>query len=80
MVLVHQFPGNLRGWWQYAVYLAQHGFEARPIDLRCFGVSSCPLADQDDPVGDVAAAARVLLSSGVKRVAVIGASLAEPWR
>jgi dienelactone hydrolase len=75
VVLVHQFPGDLCGWWQYAVYLAQHGFEALPIDLRCFGRSSCPKADQDDPVGDVAAAARVLLRSGVKRVAVIGASL-----
>jgi dienelactone hydrolase len=75
VVLLHQFPGPMCGWWQYAEYLAQHGFEALLFDFRCFGSSSCPSHDQADPVADVSAAATVLRRSGARKIAVIGASM-----
>jgi pimeloyl-ACP methyl ester carboxylesterase len=75
VVLLHEYPGPMCGWWPYAVYLAHHGVRALLFDFRCFGLSSCPRGGKGDPVADVAAAIRVLREHGARSVAVLGASL-----
>ena len=69
------------GWsspfWPYAVYLSQRGLQVLAIDLRCFGVSACPQADdaKSRVVDDVAGAVAVLRAHGARRVALVGASM-----
>jgi pimeloyl-ACP methyl ester carboxylesterase len=77
VVLVHQYPADLCGFWPYAVYLSQRGLQAFAIDLRCFGVSACPQADDAKSrlVDDVAGAVAVLRAHGAKRIALLGASM-----
>jgi pimeloyl-ACP methyl ester carboxylesterase len=77
VVLLHQHPADLCGFWPYAVYLSKRGLQALAIDLRCYGRSACP---QDDDarsrvVDDVAGAVAALRAHGAKRVALVGASL-----
>ena len=42
VVLAHQYPSDLCGFWPFAAYLAKRGLRALAIDLRCFGRSACP--------------------------------------
>ena len=60
VVLLHQHPADLCRFWPYAVYLSKRGLQALAIDLRCYGESACPQADDaksrvvDDVAGAVA--------------------------
>jgi dienelactone hydrolase len=76
VVLVHQYPSDLCGFWPYADYLAKRGLRAFAIDLRCFGRSACPEGDATGRVvDDIAAAAAELGRRGVTKVALVGASM-----
>jgi pimeloyl-ACP methyl ester carboxylesterase len=77
VVLLHQHPADLCGFWPYAVYLSKRGLQALAIDLRCYGESACPQADdaRSRVVDDVAGAVAALRAHGAKRVALVGASL-----
>lgn len=77
VVLLHQHPAGLCGFWPYAVYLSKRGLQALAIDLRCYGKSACPQADdaKSRVVDDVAGAVAALRARGAKRIALVGASL-----
>jgi len=45
VVLAHQYPASLCGWWPFASYLASRGFRVLLFDFRCFGESTCPEGD-----------------------------------
>ena len=45
VVLLHQHPGDLCGFWPYTVYLSKRRLKVLAIDLRCYGESACPEAD-----------------------------------
>jgi alpha-beta hydrolase superfamily lysophospholipase len=76
VVLVHEYPADLCGFWPFADYLAKRGLRAFAIDLRCFGRSACPEgAARGRVVDDVAAAVAELRRRGVRRVALVGASM-----
>jgi hypothetical protein len=72
-----QLDGVLVGFWPYAIYLSKRGLQALAIDLRCYGESACPQADdaKSRVVDDVAGAVAALRAHGAKRVALVGASL-----
>src|SRR2546428_10529610 len=42
VVLAHEYPADLCGWWPFATHLARHGFRVLAFDFRCFGLSTCP--------------------------------------
>ena len=76
VVLVHEYPADLCGFWPFAAYLSHKGMRAFAIDLRCFGLSACPDGDARLRVlDDVAAAVAELHRRGVTRVALAGASM-----
>jgi esterase/lipase len=75
VVLLHEYPGPMCGWWPYATYLAHHGVQALLFDFRCLGLSTCPRGGEGDPTGDVAAAISVLRRHGAQSIAIVGASL-----
>jgi alpha/beta superfamily hydrolase len=75
VVLLHEYPGPLCGWWPYAAYLARHGVHALLFDFRCLGLSGCPAGGQANPVADVAGAMALLRSRGARSIALVGASL-----
>jgi pimeloyl-ACP methyl ester carboxylesterase len=77
VVLVHEYPADLCGFWPYAVYLAHKGLRALALDVRCYGRSSCPQGDQarGHVADDVAAAVAELRRQGATRVALLGASM-----
>ena len=76
VVLVHEYPADLCGFWPFAVYLSHKGMRVLDLDVRCFGLSTCPDGDaKANVIDDVAAAAGELRRHGVKRVALIGASM-----
>jgi dienelactone hydrolase len=76
VVLVHQYPSDLCGFWPFATYLAKRGLRAFAIDLRCFGRSACPEGEAKGRViDDLAAAAAELRRRGVTRVVLVGASM-----
>src|SRR4029077_17486896 len=76
VVLAHQYPASLCGWWPFAVYLASKGFRVLLFDFRCFGESTCPDGDaRGDYLADMAGAAAALRADGAKHVALMGASL-----
>jgi dienelactone hydrolase len=76
VVLAHQYPSDLCGFWPFADYLAKKGLRAFVIDLRCFGRSACPEGDaRGRVVDDIAAAVAELRRRGVTRVALVGASM-----
>ena len=77
VVLVHQYPADLCGFWPYAVYLAHKGLRVLDLDVRCYGRSSCPQADQarGHVADDVVAAVAELRRQGATRVALVGASM-----
>jgi pimeloyl-ACP methyl ester carboxylesterase len=74
VVLVHEFPNNLCGFWPYAAYLAGKGMRVLDIDLRCFGDSTCPAGAKGTVVDDVAGAVAELHRRGADSVALLGAS------
>jgi hypothetical protein len=64
VVLVHEYPADLCGFWPFANYLARHGLRAFAIDLRCFGQSECPDgAAKHRVIEDIAAAAATLAAA-----------------
>jgi pimeloyl-ACP methyl ester carboxylesterase len=76
VVLVHEYPADLCGFWPFAVYLSHKGMRVLDLDVRCFGLSTCPDGNaKANVIDDVAAAAGELRRHGVKRVALIGASM-----
>ena len=77
VVLVHEYPADLCGFWPYAVYLSQHGLHVLDLDLRCFGHSACPATDaaRGDLGADISGAVAELRRRGARRVAVLGASM-----
>lgn len=76
VVLVHEYPADLCGFWPFAVYLSHKGMRVLDLDVRCFGLSTCPDGDaRANVIDDVAAAAGELRRHGAKRVALIGASM-----
>jgi pimeloyl-ACP methyl ester carboxylesterase len=63
------------GWWDYAAYLAAHGYHALLFDHRCTGESSCPSGSAGtDLMPDIRGAVTWLRRAGVARVALVGAS------
>jgi alpha-beta hydrolase superfamily lysophospholipase len=76
VVLAHEYPADLCGFWPFADYLAKRGLRAFDIDLRCFGLSACPEGDaRGRVVDDIAAAVAELRRRGVTSVALVGASM-----
>jgi pimeloyl-ACP methyl ester carboxylesterase len=49
VVLLHEYPGPMCGWWPYAAYLSHHGMQALLFDFRCLGLSSCPRGREANP-------------------------------
>lgn len=74
VVLIHEYPGPMCGWWPYAAYLARHHVRALLFDLRCFGESECPHG-RGHATEDVAAAMQALREDGARSVALAGASM-----
>jgi pimeloyl-ACP methyl ester carboxylesterase len=74
VVLLHQYPDNLCGFWPYAVYLAGRGLRVLDIDMRCFGESACPADAKGTVADDVAGAVAELRRRGASSVALVGAS------
>jgi pimeloyl-ACP methyl ester carboxylesterase len=74
VVLLHQYPNDLCGFWPYAVYLAGRGLRVLDIDLRCFGESACPSSAKGTVADDVAGAVAELKRRGAGSVALVGAS------
>ncbi len=76
VVLGHQYPAELCGWWPFAVYLARHGVRVFLFDFRCMGQSPCPGTDKNgSDVDDMLGAAAALRNQGAKKVFLAGASL-----
>jgi pimeloyl-ACP methyl ester carboxylesterase len=75
IVLAHQYPADLCGWWPYAVYLSRLGFRVMLFDTRCAGVSECPDGGRTGIAEDPAAAVARLRSMGTEHVILVGASL-----
>jgi pimeloyl-ACP methyl ester carboxylesterase len=76
VVLAHQYPASLCGWWPYATYLAKRGFQVMLFDFRCFGESACPTEHKRwDLTADLQAASSELLHRGTDSVSLVGASL-----
>jgi pimeloyl-ACP methyl ester carboxylesterase len=74
VVLLHELPNDLCGFWPYAVYLAGRGMRVLDIDLRCSGESTCPADATGTVVDDVAGAVSELKRRGAGSVALVGAS------
>ncbi len=74
VVLLHEYPADLCGWWPYANYLADRGMRALAIDMRCLGESECGDRGKAGAIADVRAAMAELRQEGAKRVAIMGAS------
>src|SRR5512132_2298325 len=64
VVLAHEYLADLCGAWPFADCPAKRGLRAFAVDLRCFGLSSCPEGD-----------AAELRRRGVTRVALVGGSM-----
>jgi pimeloyl-ACP methyl ester carboxylesterase len=73
VVLGHEYPSELCGWWPFAVYLARHGVRVFLFDFRCMGQSPCPSGGSD--VDDMVGAAAELRRLGATKVFLMGASL-----
>jgi len=75
VVLLHEYPGPMCGWWPYASYLGHHGVQALFFDFRCLGLSTCPKDGMGNPVADTAGAMAALRARGARSIAIVGASL-----
>jgi dienelactone hydrolase len=63
------------GWWEFAAYLAAHGYRVLLFDHRCTGQSGCgPGAGGTGLVSDIRGAVARLHRDGAARVALVGAS------
>jgi pimeloyl-ACP methyl ester carboxylesterase len=63
------------GWWDYAAYLAAHGYHVLLFDHRCTGESGCPSGSAGiDLMSDIGGAVTWLHRAGAARVALVGAS------
>jgi pimeloyl-ACP methyl ester carboxylesterase len=63
------------GWWEFAAYLAAHGYHVLLFDHRCTGQSGCgPGAGGTGLMSDIRAAVARLRQDGAARVALVGAS------
>jgi len=63
------------GWWEFAAYLAAHGYRVLLFDHRCTGQSGClPGAAGTRLMPDIRAAVARLHRDGAARVALVGAS------
>lgn len=63
------------GGWDFAVYLAQHGYHALLFDHRCTGESACPSGQAaTELMPDIRGAAGWLRQHGADRVVLVGAS------
>jgi pimeloyl-ACP methyl ester carboxylesterase len=63
------------GWWDYATYLAAHGYHVLAFDHRCTGESGCPSGTAaTDLIPDVRGAITRLRQAGATRVVLMGAS------
>lgn len=69
---------SMCGWWDYAAYLAQHGFHVILFDHRCTGDSACADAAADVSgnglMRDIAAALGHLRRQGASRIVLMGGS------
>ncbi|MGZ4105578.1 MAG: alpha/beta hydrolase family protein, partial [Actinomycetota bacterium] len=75
ILLLHEYPSELCGWWPYAVSMAKHGFHVMLFDFRCYGYSTCPRALRGRFLDDTEGALVKLRSEGAAHIALIGASL-----
>ena len=76
VVLVHEYPADLCGFWPFAVYLSRKHLQVLDIDLRCFGRSACPSGSAHGRViDDIAGAVAELRHRGAQRIALVGASM-----
>jgi pimeloyl-ACP methyl ester carboxylesterase len=63
------------GWWDYAAYLAAHGYHVLAFDHRCTGESACPSGTAaTDLISDIHGAITRLREAGAARVVLMGAS------
>ena len=68
VVLIHEYPADLCGFWPFAVYLSHKGLRVLDLDVRCFGRSTCPEGDAQSYItDDMAAAVRELRREGPPR-------------
>jgi len=68
-------PRGKCGWWDFAVYLARHGYHVLLFDHRCTGESACPRGQAaNELMPDIQGAVGWLRQHGAARVAVVGAS------
>ena len=74
VLLLHEYPADLCGWWPYANYLADRKMRALAIDMRCLGESECGKRGKAAAIADVRAGMDELRREGAKRVAIMGAS------
>lgn len=80
VVLAHMRPADQRSWFGFADTLADEGYRALTFNFRGYcpgGDGGCSSGEPDFPSlwRDVLSAVRYLRSTGVPRVAVIGASM-----
>jgi len=75
IILLHEYPADLCGWWPFAVSIARHGYRVLLFDFRCYGVSTCPRSLRGRYLDDVQGAVAIMRTEGAKRVGLVGASL-----
>jgi pimeloyl-ACP methyl ester carboxylesterase len=80
IVLAHMQPADQSSWFEYAETLADEGYRTLTFDFRGYcpgGDAGCSGGETDLAMlwRDVQAAVRYLRSTGIPRVAVIGASM-----
>ena len=75
IILLHEYPADLCGWWPFAVSIARHGYRVLLFDFRCYGRSTCPRALRGRYLDDVQGAVALMRIQGATRVALVGASL-----
>ncbi len=75
IVLAHEYPADLCGWWPYAVTLSRQGFRVLLFDFRCAGVAECPKGGLERIAMDTPAAVARFRATGVDHVFLVGASL-----
>ena len=68
-------PRGKCGWWDFAVYLARHGYHVLLFDHRCTGQSACPRGQAaNELMPDIQGAVGWLRQHGAAQVALVGAS------
>jgi dienelactone hydrolase len=68
-------PRGKCGWWDFAAYLAKHGYHALLFDHRCTGESACPSGQAaSELMPDIQGAVGWLRQQGAAQVALVGAS------